>query len=1286
MNKRTKFVVQITGMFLFLALILTALSPTLHARGASTTVYIDNLQPSWDALGGGGVFSAYIGPAAYTYASPGSTALYDGREAGIIKAGINPDPDDGQYWDEGLLAFKVPNIDLTIFAGQVLTYDVENESGTNPVWVRIRLTNGSQYQFVPASYGVGGGYHTIDAAAGSWYLMDSNGNATGSPKTLAEVASDNPGVAVDRVYLTLGMGNSYNVAPGVGTVGWVDKVVIGEVTYDFVLARFWYVSTTGSDSNEGTEISPFLTIQHAITAAAPGDTIHVAAGTYDGTINIDTRTNISIVGADMATTIVKSSTTLPFNVGGYGSSRKAVIRVVNSTGIAISGLTFDLDLVKGNGIYAGLYWDSTGTITGNTFKNNQISDASGGYTEIGLYLRATGFTDVSRAAISLTGNTFQDLGRVALLIHDYVNATITGNTFSKTVDDFGYGIELGSASTGTITGNTFHGFDTPALSDSSSSAGLYLENSFTWTVIDPAISKTVTINNNEFYANQYGLHIGNEFDGYAGNVDILASITGNNFHDNTDGAVVIADEDKEAGSSVTANFTNNTVVNNGESGFYLYTFGDGDLTVNIQGGSITGHDYGVYLNDYASGPSTSSYDVTVENAQITGNTTNAVLNDYSGTTLDASPDWWGSAAGPAAGQLDGLVTFTPWCAVADCSVLNPQAGQIILPSGVTAAEIQTAINNAPEGTTIVIPAGTYTFTGGYHVDTNHLTILLLDGAIIQNNSPCFTVNASYTRVTTESIGGAKCVPTGGSNGIDVAADLTNVIIEGLEIDGGVLFTGDGIHFAGAINDVQVINNKVHDLDGNGLTFVTAPTGVVDVQGNLFMDNMGVGVSAPSDLNVAFNSWGDYGGPTTGDGISGSITSYTPWTHVELYMTSSGTPWGNNVMNGHQIIYTVYGYLQSVKGAEFTLNIPAGLSYVSSAAKGVFENETLTPGTGTLTFQGFELLAAANSGANVALFDVTLQGAATGYGDLVLNTADFTMAPGYGPSNNIYPAALVDGTVTVFAAPVLSSLDFGGTYYTANPQEFTLTITNPIDGMAFATPQLWFGVSGATLEYWYGTDWVAVSGGVQDIPALAVNTSVSLLFRLNFFAPVDGDAVVTLMDNGVIPAEPLASLTQHITAYTSSTVTGTFSMQGRSIRAGIPVTLNILIPPGLYGPYDNTTVELITGNLTISNVADGTYIIATNQARYLNLTIPLWKTKVVSGDTTLAALELKGGNAVWTDNEIDVLDASQVGSDWGGGITLNGDVNFSGKVDIFDLALVGGNYSLTSATAYASWTP
>src|SRR5260221_9040634 len=43
-----------------------------------------------------------------------------------------------------------------------------------------------------------------------------------------------------------------------------------------------YIETTGSDSNSGTQSSPFKTILKASQAAQPGTTVHVAAGTYYG--------------------------------------------------------------------------------------------------------------------------------------------------------------------------------------------------------------------------------------------------------------------------------------------------------------------------------------------------------------------------------------------------------------------------------------------------------------------------------------------------------------------------------------------------------------------------------------------------------------------------------------------------------------------------------------------------------------------------------------------------------------------------------------------------------------------------------------------------------------------------------------------------------------------------------------------------------------------------------------------------------------------------------------------
>ena len=57
-----------------------------------------------------------------------------------------------------------------------------------------------------------------------------------------------------------------------------------------------------------------------------------------------------------------------------------------------------------------------------------------------------------------------------------------------------------------------------------------------------------------------------------------------------------------------------------------------------------------------------------------------------------------------------------------------------------------------------------------------------------------------------------------------------------------------------------------------------------------------------------------------------------------------------------------------------------------------------------------------------------------------------------------------------------------------------------------------------------------------------------------------------------------------------------------------------------------------------------------------------------------------------NNAIDISDASLVGTYYNIAGDNDADANFDETVNIFDLAMVGGNYGLTSGTAYASWTP
>ena len=293
------------SLALVIIVALAILAPGVAAAG--TTVLVDNLQPSWTAPGGGGVFSAYVASPSYGYASPGATAVYDGREAGVIKAGLTAN-ESGVYDDEGLFGF-IPGVTINAFAADTLTYDVQNQAGVNSVWMTIEIDTGAAgvrddnttYQHVPTSNPAG--WHTVDAAAGLWQKWNNlDGDVTGNPLiSLSDVAAANTGLDVVRAYLRLGMGNSYNNS-GTGTIGWVDKATLAGLTYDFVVPTYWYVAPTGSDANEGTLASPFLTVQQAINAASAGDTINVAAGTYAEAVSVN-KSNLTLSGANTGVSV-----------------------------------------------------------------------------------------------------------------------------------------------------------------------------------------------------------------------------------------------------------------------------------------------------------------------------------------------------------------------------------------------------------------------------------------------------------------------------------------------------------------------------------------------------------------------------------------------------------------------------------------------------------------------------------------------------------------------------------------------------------------------------------------------------------------------------------------------------------------------------------------------------------------------------------------------------------------------------------------------------------------------
>jgi len=292
-------------------------------------------------------------------------------------------------------------------------------------------------------------------------------------------------------------------------------------------------------------------------------------------------------------------------------------------------------------------------------------------------------------------------------------------------------------------------------------------------------------------------------------------------------------------------------------------------------------------------------------------------------------------------------------------------------------------------------------------------------------------------------------------------------------------------------------------------------------------------------------------------------------------------------------------------------------------------------------------------------------------------------------------ATFTSAIKAYTTPVITPVFPVGPYAAGVPVTVPVTITNP-DGIPGPFALVLDLPEGTVISYG-GTEYICTSAGCPAIPVVLALTDGQLI--ITFADDFSGDVTFTLYDTLPDPDRPIATAKKEgVVVGADYQVTGYFWLQGTSRRHDIPVIFTWSGTLATYGP-EFPTEDTDTVNLTATLTYGGEYLITTNQPRYLNVAASDGKTIDVSGNVTWQPLRLLAGNAVWSDNLINVSDAQRVSGDWGQTFAADfmencGDVNFDGKVNINDLALVGGNMGLGDSSLgeghyvmpYASWTP
>jgi T1SS-143 domain-containing protein len=661
--------------------------------------------------------------------------------------------------------------------------------------------------------------------AGDTVLVSGNLNGTGVLTSTITVdggsgadtvngSAIDPAYPVDIVFQGNGGNDTFVGGPGIDTAVYTETITGAMISPNG--SGGWTVTTGGSEGSDtlshveivqGAASGKFLlvgnggfaTIQAAVDAAASGDTILVAAGTYHEQVLINGKdlTLQAEPGAILAAPdTLHVSFTLPSSATAT-PDKYALIGIENNAHVAIDGFAIDgkgLGDQANGGDYAGIYyWNADGQVTNVSVTGIRNGGATGTFDGIQHGNGIVGFvTDGNTHNLEVANSSVSDFQKTGMvfngagLVADAHDNHVTGGGDTTVIGQ--NGIQIGFGAGGSVTDNTIDAVDygNPVVDVA---AGVL--------VFDGAAHVTVS---------------GNTINGAAGDGDAGVYFVNSDApvaHDNTltnlgfgivDQGTFVTPVDhggnSYSGDTINVGFYPDTTATTN------YTFSGTSGTDDLEGGAGNDSFTGLAGNDLiigGAGIDTSIYATTLTTASF---------------SFDVAHGNWTVAAG-----LDGTDTLQGMEVVTDGG-----GHHFLLVGGGGFATIQAAVDAAQAGDTILVAAGTY--AEQVVVDPAHGHGA--DGISIVGMG-AVTVDAPATLVST------GVSPTNGRDidGIFTVNHASNVTISNISVDG----LQEGASVTGVNNPTLV---GIAYLDASGAVDHVDVTGIREGV-NGFGDQRGIAI-------------------------------------------------------------------------------------------------------------------------------------------------------------------------------------------------------------------------------------------------------------------------------------------------------------------------------------------------------------------------------------------------------------------------------------------------------------